>query len=154
MIIGIGVDLVKISRIEKAGTGHPGFLERVFTQRERDYCERQKFPAQHYAARFASKEAVLKAFGTGLSAGMKWTDIEVLHGEGGGPIVNISGAARDLGDLKGLRQIMLSYSHDEGYAVAQAVLIGGVGTEGTIAIARRKAVKGVSRQVTKAQRKG
>jgi holo-[acyl-carrier protein] synthase len=125
MIIGIGVDLVKIRRIEKAGSGHPGFLERVFTKRERDYCERQKFPAQHYAARFASKEAILKAYGTGLSAGMKWTDIEVLHGEGGGPIVNLSGAAKDLADLKGVKQIMLSYSHDEGYAVAQAVLIGG-----------------------------
>lgn len=125
MIVGIGVDLVKISRIEKAGNGHPGFVERVFTQKERDYCNRQKYPAQHYAARFASKEAVLKAFGTGLSAGMKWTDIEVLHGEGGGPIVNISGAAKDLADLKGVKQIMLSYSHDEGYAVAHAVLIGG-----------------------------
>ena len=126
MIIGIGTDLVKISRIEKAGGDHPGFLERVFTQKEREYCNRQKFPAQHYAARFASKEAVLKAFGTGLSAGMKWTDIEVLHGEGGGPIVNITGAAKDLADLKGVSQIMLSYSHDEGYAVAHAVLIGGV----------------------------
>jgi holo-[acyl-carrier protein] synthase len=125
MIIGIGTDLVKISRIEKAGRDHPGFLERVFTQKEREYCNRQKFPAQNYAARFASKEAVLKAFGTGLSAGMKWTDIEVLHGEGGGPIVNITGAAKDLADLKGVMQIMLSYSHDEGYAVAYAVLIGG-----------------------------
>ena len=125
MIIGIGTDLVKISRIEKAGKDHRGFLERVFTQKEQEYCNRQKFPAQHYAARFASKEAVLKAFGTGLSAGMKWTDIEVLHGEGGGPIVNISGAAKDLADLKGVSQIMLSYSHDEGYAVAHAVLIGG-----------------------------
>ena len=125
MIIGIGTDLVKISRIEKAGRDHPGFLERVFTQKEREYCNRQKFPAQHYAARFASKEAVLKAFGTGLSAGMKWTDIEVLHGVGGGPIVNISGVAKDLADLKGVMQIMLSYSHDEGYAVAHAVLIGG-----------------------------
>jgi len=125
MIIGIGTDLVKISRIDKAGGDHPGFLERVFTQKEREYCNRQKFPAQHYAARFASKEAVLKAFGTGLSAGMKWTDIEVLHGEGGGPIVNISGVAKDLADLKGVMQIMLSYSHDEGYAVAHAVLIGG-----------------------------
>jgi holo-[acyl-carrier protein] synthase len=125
MIIGIGTDLVKISRIEKAGKDHPSFLERVFTKKEREYCNRQKFPAQHYAARFASKEAVLKAFGTGLSAGMKWTDIEVLHGEGGGPIVNISGVAKDLADLKGIMQIMLSYSHDEGYAVAHAVLIGG-----------------------------
>jgi len=125
MIIGIGTDLVKISRIEKAGRDHPGFLERVFTQKEREYCNRQKFPAQHYAARFASKEAILKAFGTGLSAGMKWTDIEVLRGEGGGPIVNISGGAKDLADLKGVKQIMLSYSHDEGYAVAHAVLIGG-----------------------------
>lgn len=125
MIIGIGVDLVKISRMEKAGKGHAGFLERVFTARERDYCSRQKYPAQHYAARFASKEAILKAFGTGMTSGMKWTDIEVLHGEGGGPIVNISGAAKDLADLKGVKDIMLSYSHDEGYAVAQAVLVGG-----------------------------
>jgi holo-[acyl-carrier protein] synthase len=125
MIIGIGVDLVKINRIEKAGKGHPGFLERVFTRREQEYCSRQKFPAQHFAARFASKEAVLKAFGTGLSAGMKWTDVEVLHGEGGGPIVNISGAAKDLADLKGVKQIMLTYSHDGEYAVAYAVLIGG-----------------------------
>ncbi len=125
MIIGIGTDLVKISRIEKAGGNHPGFLDRVFTRKEQEYCDRQKFPAQHYAARFASKEAVLKAFGTGLSAGMKWTDIEVLHGEGGGPIVNITGVAKDLADLKGVMQIMLSYSHDEGYAVAHAVLIGG-----------------------------
>jgi holo-[acyl-carrier protein] synthase len=124
MIIGIGVDLVKISRIEKAGKS-PGFLERVFTPTEREYCSRQKYPAQHYAARFASKEAILKAFGTGMTAGMKWADIEVQHGEGGGPIVNISGAAKDLADLKGVKQIMLSYSHDEGYAVAQAVLVGG-----------------------------
>jgi holo-[acyl-carrier protein] synthase len=131
MIIGIGVDLVKISRIEKAGKSHPGFLERVFTQKELDYCSRQKFPAQHFAARFASKEAVLKAFGTGMSGGMKWTDIEVLHGEGGGPIVNLSGTARDLADLKGVRQVLLSYSHDEGYAVAQAVLVGG-GRYGTM----------------------
>jgi len=125
MVIGIGIDLVKISRIEKASKAHPAFVDRVFTRKEQEYCSRQKFPAQHFAARFAAKEAVLKAFGTGLSSGMKWTDIEVLHGEGGGPIVNITGAAKDLADLKGVKQIMLSYSHDEGYAVAQAVLIGG-----------------------------
>jgi len=124
MIIGIGIDLVKISRIEKAKKNHIAFLERVFTQTERDYCDRQKFSAQHYAARFAAKEAVLKAFGTGMSAGMKWTDIEVLHGEGGGPIVNISGRVKDFADLKGVKQILLSYSHDEGYAVAQAILTG------------------------------
>ena len=124
MIIGIGIDLVKISRIDKAGSNHTAFLERVFTERERIYCARQKFPAQHYAARFAAKEALLKAFGTGLSAGMKWTDIEVLHGEGGGPIVNIAGRVKDLADLKGVKHIMLSYSHDEGYAVAQAILVG------------------------------
>jgi holo-[acyl-carrier protein] synthase len=125
MIVGIGVDLVKIDRIEKAGNNHPGFLERVFTEKEREYCERKKYPAQHYAARFAAKEAILKAFGTGMTSGMRWTDIEVLRGDGGGPIVNISGAARDLADLKGVKQVLLSYSHDEGYAVAHAVLIGG-----------------------------
>ncbi len=126
MIVGIGVDLVKISRIDKAGKSHPGFLERVFTEQERVYCSKQKFPAQHYAGRFAAKEAVLKAIGTGWSAGIKWTDMEVLHGEGGGPIVNISGRVKDLMDLKGVKQILLSYSHDEGYAVAQVILVGNV----------------------------
>jgi holo-[acyl-carrier protein] synthase len=125
MIIGIGVDLVKIDRIDKAGKNHEGFLERVFTEREREYCSRQKYPAQHYAARFAAKEAVLKAIGTGWSAGIKWTDMEILHGEGGGPIVNLSGRVKDLMDLKGVKQVFLSYSHDEGYAVAQVVLAGG-----------------------------
>ncbi len=124
MIIGIGIDLVKIDRIQKAGRNHSGFLERVFTEAERSYCSRQKFAAQHFAGRFAAKEAVLKAIGTGWSAGVKWTDIEVLHGDGGGPIVNVSGRVRDLMDLKGVKQILLSYSHDEGYAVAQAVLVG------------------------------
>ncbi len=66
---------------------------------------------------------MLKAIGTGWSAGVKWTDMEVLHGEGGGPIVNISGRVKDLMDLKGVKQIFLSYSHDEGYAVAQVVLV-------------------------------
>ena len=127
MIIGIGVDLVKIARIDRAGKNHPGFLERVFTEHERSYCSRQKFPAQHYAGRFAAKEAILKAIGTGWSAGVKWTDMEVLHGEGGGPIVHVSGRVKDLMDLKGVKQILLSYSHDEGYAVAQAVLEGSSG---------------------------
>lgn len=127
MIIGIGVDLVKIDRIDRAGKSHVGFLERVFTNREREYCSRQKFPAQHYAGRFAAKEAVLKAIGTGWSAGVKWTDMEVLHGDGGGPIVNVSGRVKDLMDLKGVKQIHLSYSHDEGYAVAQVVLVGSDG---------------------------
>jgi len=127
MIIGIGIDLVKIDRIDKAGKSHVGFLERVFTDREREYCSRQKFPAQHYAGRFAAKEAVLKAIGTGWSAGVKWTDMEVLHGDGGGPIVNVSGRVKDLLDLKGVKQVLLSYSHDEGYAVAQVVLVGSAG---------------------------
>lgn len=124
MIIGIGIDLVKIARIEKAAKGHSSFMERVFTAGEREYCARQRFPAQHYAARFAAKEAILKAFGTGWSTGIKWTDIEVLHGDGGGPIVNISGRVKDLADLKGVKQILVSYSHDDGYAVAQAILVG------------------------------
>lgn len=124
MIIGVGIDLVKIDRIEKAGREHTAFMERVFTRQEREYCSRQRYPAQHFAVRFAAKEAVLKAFGTGWSAGIKWTDIEVLHGDGGGPIVNIYGRVKDLADLKGVKQILLSYSHDDGYGVAQAILVG------------------------------
>jgi holo-[acyl-carrier protein] synthase len=125
MLVGIGIDLVKIDRIDKALKNHAGFLEKVFTDKEREYCVRQKYPAQHFAARFASKEAVLKAIGTGWSAGVKWTDMEVLHGDGGGPIVNIAGRVKDLMDLRGVNQVLISYSHDEGYAVAQAILVGG-----------------------------
>jgi len=124
MIVGIGIDLVVIERIHKAAKNHVGFLERLFTEQERTYCSKQKYPAQHFAARFAAKEAILKAIGTGWSAGVKWTDMEVLHGEGGGPIVNVAGRVKDLMDLKGVRQILLSYSHDEGYAVAHVVLVG------------------------------
>ncbi|HTG00559.1 MAG TPA: holo-ACP synthase [Nitrospirota bacterium] len=122
MIAGIGIDLVKISRLDKAGKNHGGFLERVFTEREREYCSKMKFPAQHYAGRFAAKEALLKAIGTGMSGGVKWTEMEVLHGDGGGPVVNVSGRVRDLLDLKGVKHIFLSYTHDDGYAVAQVVL--------------------------------
>ena len=100
----------------------------MFTESEREYCARQKYPAQHYAGRFAAKEALLKAIGTGWSAGVKWTDMEVLHGEGGGPIINISGKVKDFMDLRGVTQILLSYSHDAGYAVAQVVLVGSTQT--------------------------
>ncbi len=124
MIVGIGVDLVKIDRMDRATRNHAGFVERVFTEREREYCSRQKYPAQHYAGRFAAKEALLKAIGTGWSAGVRWTDMEILHGDGGGPLVNVTGRVKDLMDLKGVKTIFLSYSHDEGYAVAQAVLEG------------------------------
>ena len=124
-ILGTGIDIIEIKRIRKVIAGNKTFLNRVFTAGEIAYCESKTNKYQHYAVRFAAKEAILKAFGTGMSAGMKWTDIEVLRGAGGGPIVNISGAARDLADLRGVKQVLLSYSHDEGYAVAHAVLIGG-----------------------------
>jgi len=124
MIIGIGVDLVKISRIERAGNGHPGFLERVFTQKERDYCEPPEVSRAALRGAVRVQGGGPEGLRHGHELGHEVDDIEVLHGEGGGPIVNLTGTARDLADLRGIRQVLLSYSHDEGYAVAQAVLIG------------------------------
>lgn len=126
MILGIGIDIVKVDRIEKAvERWSDSFTRRVFTERELEYCTKQKKPAQHLAARFGAKEAVMKAFGTGHAGGVKWTDVEVLHDEKGKPIVALSGVLRDLAAGMGVSEAMISMSHDTGYAVSQAILTGG-----------------------------
>lgn len=126
MIIGIGIDIVRVDRIEKAVKRWSGsFTSRVFTDGELEYCKRQKRPALHLAARFGAKEAVMKAFGTGHSGGVKWTDIEVLNDESGRPIVTLSGVLKELAEGMGVAEAMISMSHDSAYAVSQAILTGG-----------------------------
>jgi holo-[acyl-carrier protein] synthase len=126
MILGIGIDIVKVDRIEKAvERWSDSFTKRVFTDRELAYCVKQKRPALHLAARFGAKEAVMKAFGTGHSGGVKWTDVEVLNDEKGKPVVTLSGALRDLAAGMGVSEAMISMSHDTAYAVSQAILTGG-----------------------------
>ncbi|MDG2424401.1 MAG: holo-ACP synthase [Phycisphaerales bacterium] len=118
-----GVDLVPVARIEQMLAAHGDrFLSRVFTEGERAYAERTvRGRAERYAARFAAKEAVLKALGTGLSGGITWQDIDVGRSQAGGPLVNVSGvAAKRAGEL-GLSQWRLSLSHAGGLAIASVV---------------------------------
>lgn len=84
-LAGIGVDMVEIARMEKVLGRRPNFAKRVFTDEERAYCDRMARPAKHYAARFAAREAVLKALGTGFSGGIGFSDVSVTRGEGDGP---------------------------------------------------------------------
>ncbi len=125
MVKGIGIDLVKVERIEKAvGRWAGSFTGRVFTEREVSYSMKQKRPAEALAARFGAKEAVMKAFGTGLSGGVSWKDVEIVRGEGGRPDVLLGGRLKELASGMGVTSVLVSFSHDGGYAVAQAVLTG------------------------------
>lgn len=123
MIIGIGTDIIEIDRVKKA-IKQPRFLERVYTNGERDYCDsRGMQAAASYAARFAGKEAVLKAFGTGLREGTL-LDIEILPDELGCPRVNLLGHYSKLASEKAVARVHLSLSHAREYATAQCVLEG------------------------------
>ena len=123
---GIGVDIVEISRIELAikRQGKP-FIDRVFLPSEQTYCQSHRQPSRSYAARFAAKEAVAKAFGTGIGASVSWLDIEVCRTEAGAPFIVLHGAAEQTAKERSISQILLSLSHSEHYAVANVVLAGG-----------------------------
>lgn len=121
---GIGTDIVEVARIAEAIERHgEPFLARLFTSDERSYCESRKPAARHYAARFAAKEAVSKALGTGIGAHAGWTDIEVIHDSHGAPKIRLDGAARDFARKQGVSEILVSLSHAHEYAVANAIAI-------------------------------
>ncbi len=123
MIIGTGIDIVRVERIANAIIRWGGaFEDRVFTAGEKSYCRRQKRTTESFAGRFAVKEAVLKAFGTGLSEGVKWVDIEVMPDGLGKPTVRYHGKVREMAERLGIGQTFVSISHDGDYTVAQAVL--------------------------------
>lgn len=124
MIYGIGIDVVEVDRIEAAVERQgDAFLKRLFTENERAYCERQKRPALHFAARFAAKEAVSKAFGTGIGGNAGWLEMEVLRGENGAPTMTFHGAAADFLAKEGIAEVQVSLSHAKEYAAANAVAI-------------------------------
>ena len=124
----LGVDLAEVSRIENMIDAHADrFLERCFTERERAYCDANpKRRAEHYAARFAAKEAVLKALGTGWSEGIAWTDVEIVRPPDGAPTVELHHAALRTAEELGVTGWRLSMTHAAGLAVANAIAwIGG-----------------------------
>lgn len=124
MIVGVGVDLIEIERV-KAALEKGRFVQRVFSEGEQIYCESrgaQRFAS--YAARFAGKEAVLKALGTGLSGG-KWLDIEILPDSLGRPTVRLSGYYEELARQRQVSAIHISLAHARENAVAQVVIWGG-----------------------------
>lgn len=123
-VLGVGVDIVEIERIrallERYGER---FARRVFTEAERNYCESRRNGASCYAARFAAKEAVLKALGTGL-AGCRWTDVEVLRNATGRPAAALHGGASILAGQQEVGRVLISLSHDRAHAMAFAVAMG------------------------------
>lgn len=122
MILGIGNDIIEIERIKGVIDRYPKrFLDRVFSSKEQEYCLKRKEPALHFAGRFAAKEAIVKALGTGFSKGLNWLDIEILPNEKGKPEVFLSpSASKFLGEPA----LMVSISHCRLYATAFAIWLG------------------------------
>jgi holo-[acyl-carrier protein] synthase len=126
MIVGLGTDMIEISRIERSIQQFgERFLQRVFTQDEILYCQRKKkHAAESFAARFAAKEAGAKALGTGISRGVTWTEIEVRRQPGGKPTLHFTGRARELADQLGITSLSLSLTHSRDLALAVVVAEG------------------------------
>ena len=125
MIVGTGVDIAEISRFETfVRENNRPLLERLFTVHEQEYCSARRLAGQHYALRFAAKEAFLKALGTGLRHGINWLDMEVVNDELGKPLLRLSGQAAAQFERAGARTCHLSLSHDAGCAVAMVILEG------------------------------
>jgi holo-[acyl-carrier protein] synthase len=123
MIVGIGVDLTPVSRMERAMQNHPGRFEaRLFTDGERAYCRRSVNFAQHFAARFAAKEALLKALG--VPKGLSWHELEVVNADDGAPRFELSGEAARAAAALGVRKLHLSLSHAADSAIAMVVAEG------------------------------
>ena len=123
MIISIGIDIIEVRRVRETIERTPRFAERVFTDAERAYCEsRGAVAAQHYAARFAAKEAALKALQTGWRGGISWHDVEISSTENGAPLLILSGEVKRLMESSGATAAHLSMSHTTEHAIAQVVL--------------------------------
>ena len=124
-ILGTGVDIVETARIrnsvDKFGER---FLNRCFWPDEVVYCNGMKFPELHFAARFAAKEAISKAFGTGIGQHLGWKDIEIRKRDSGEPYTVLHGKGEELARARGVTEIFVSLSHSKDYAAAQAVIVG------------------------------
>lgn len=124
-VLGTGIDLVGIERFRRVLDRHGDrFLERVFTPHEREECTKRADPSRHLAARFAAKEAVFKALGTGWGRGVRWRDVEVTADAYGRPVCTLQGAAQVHLNGLGGQSVLVSIAHEGDMAVAQAVAVG------------------------------
>lgn len=119
----VGVDILPVSRMARLVTDNPGILEEVFTRQEAEYCRAKRRGHEHLAARFAAKEAVLKAFGTGLARRMRWTDVEVVHEPGGRPRIALHGEVAVWAARQRLAALEVSLSHTADLAIAQTLVV-------------------------------
>jgi len=125
MIRGLGIDLVAVSRIEEAARRHgERFLKRIMTEGEVAYCARHPEPAKHWAARFAAKEAGMKALGTGWAGGVTFKSIEVVNLGSGQPTLVLHGGSAERATAMGVTHAHVSITHDGGFAMACVVLDG------------------------------
>jgi len=123
VIVSIGIDIIEVRRIREVLSRTPRFAERVFTSAERTYCDgRGAVAAQHYAARFAAKEAVLKALQTGWRGGIGWQDVEIASRDGGAPYLLFHGQVQELFGRSGANAAHLSLSHTTEHAIAEVIL--------------------------------
>jgi holo-[acyl-carrier protein] synthase len=123
MILGIGTDLTEVARIRQSIARYGDrFLDRLYTERERVYASSRANPAERYAARFAAKEAGMKAIGTGWRHGVTWKDFEVVNERSGRPILVLRGVAREIADRMGVESISISLTHTAEMAYAIVIL--------------------------------
>lgn len=124
-VLGIGTDIVECPRIGKMIETHGElFLRKVYTEREIRYCQARKHAIEHFAGRWAAKEAIMKALGTGRSRGVTWTSVEIRREAGGRPVVLIRGAAGEVARERGVAEVLISISHCRTYATAYAMALG------------------------------
>jgi len=120
-ILGLGVDLCEIARMERAIGRHPTLRERVFTPEEIAYCDSKARPAESYAGRFAAREAVIKALGG--YRGKRWQDISVTRAPSGAPAIRLDGNAKARADALGISKVLITFTHEKTNAVAFAVAV-------------------------------
>src|SRR5437588_3980066 len=123
MIVGTGIDIAEVPRIRKAIERFPGrFLERIYTAGEVRYCDSKANRVERYAARFAAKEAAMKALGTGWNHGVRWRDCEVVRMAGGRPTIQFHGRAGEFAARLGVKNAAFSIPHNQEQAIAQVIL--------------------------------
>lgn len=122
MIVGLGTDIIETVRIGRVIERHgEQFLNRVFTTAEIQYCSKRREYLQHYAGRWAAKEAVMKVLGTGFAPGVGWKDIEVCTRPSGQPYIEMHGGVKELAEKRQIGEILISISHCRAYATATAI---------------------------------